>query len=357
MTTSTPTTPRPSVGAAHETLNYLVVDEFLRDMAGARALKSALELGVIEALEAGPRTLEELAGTTGGDMAGAQLLVALLGAAGVVEGDDGTIALTERFSEALQYRDLLDTKLDFIGFVLLDFVDHFNALVTDAAEFMRKAQLFRLFDYQRSVESTPESYAWTKVWVRLTTALTRYEAGACLQQYDFGGHRRMLDIGGNSGEFVLRLCKAHPELRGTIMDLPVVCEVGQDHILPEPERDRISFVAGSALDDPIPGGFDLISFKSMLHDWPEIDAVRLIDRAAEALEPGGTLLIFERGPLDFDAGSPPLSLLPILLFARSYRTPSLYQEELTTLGFVDIEVQDVELETSFFLLTARKPAD
>ena len=191
--------------------------------------------------------------------------------------------------------------------------------------------------------------------MKLTTALTKYEAGAALHHYDFGTHRRMLDIGGNSGEFVLRLCKGHPELRAAVMDLPVVCEFGQDHILPEPERDRISFVPGNALTDPIPGGFDLISFKSMLHDWPEIDAVRFVDRAAEALEPGGTLLIFERGPLDFAAGSPPLSLLPILLFARSFRGPSLYEEELEALGFADIEVRDVELETCFFLLTARKP--
>lgn len=341
---------------ADDHVDYLVVDEFLRDLTGARALKSALELGVVDALAVGPCTLQELTNTTQGDALGARLLVDLLVAAGAVEEADGAISLTKRFAHALQYRDLLDTKLDFIGFVLLDFVDHFNALVTDPAKFMRQAQLFRLFDYQRSVESTPENYAWTRVWMKLTTALTKYEAGAALHHYDFGVHRRILDVGGNSGEFVLRLCRAHPELRATVLDLPVVCEFGQDHILPEPECERISFVPGNALTDPIPDGFDLISFKSMLHDWPDIDAIRFLERAAESLEPGGTLLIFERAPLDFASGSPPLSLLPILLFARSYRGPSLYEEKLEAMGFADIEVQDVELETPFFLLTARKPA-
>ena len=77
--------------------------------------------------------------------------------------------------------------------------------------------------------------------------------------------------------------------------------------------------------------------------------------AAEALEPGGTLLIFERAPLDFSDGPPPLSLLPILLFARSYRSPSVYEQQLESLGFEDIEVRDMQLETPFFLLTAKKP--
>jgi len=327
-----------------------------QNLVATRALKSALDLGVIDTLAEKQLTLAEVAATTRGDVAGARLLMGLLAADGVVTQDADSFALSPRFQQALEYRDLLNTKLDFIGFVLLDFIDHFNDLIIDSAQFMQKAQLFRLFDYQRSTTASPENYAWTKVWMRLTTALTRYEAGACLQLYDFGTHRRMLDIGGNSGEFALRACRAHSELHATIMDLPVVCEFGQDHILAEPERERINFVPGSALTDTIPPGCDLITFKSMLHDWPEIDAVRFIQRAAEALEPGGTLLIFERGPLDFGDGPPPVGLLPILLFARSYRTSALYEEVLGDLGFVDIRVQDLRLDSPFYLLTATKPS-
>ena len=355
MTTSTPTTERPHPDAAEASADYLIVDEFLRHLIGARALKSALDLGLIDALHEGPRAVGEVAGITGGDRPGARLLVDLLAAEGIIERQGDTVALSERFRRALGYRDLLETKLDFVGFVLLDFIDRFNALVTDQAKFMAEAQLFRLFDYGRSRTPSPDNYARTKVWMRLTTALTRYEAGACLAHYDFGVHRRMLDVGGNSGEFALRACKAHPELRAVIMDLPVVCEFGQDHVLAEPERGRISFVPGSALDDPLPTGCDLITFKSMLHDWPDIDALRFLDRAAAALEPGGTLLIFERGPLDFADGPPPLSLLPVLLFARSYREPTLYEEKLEDHGFEDIEVRHLRLDSPFFVLTARKP--
>ena len=88
----------------------------------------------------------------------------------------------------------------------------------------------------------------------------------------------MLDIGGNSGEFVLQVCKRHQGLRASVLDLPLVCDIGREHIAAEPEAERISFIKGNAFTDPLPEAFDLISFKSMLHDWPEKDAPSLIER-------------------------------------------------------------------------------
>jgi SAM-dependent methyltransferase len=355
LTARTQPTTTTDLDVAPDVRDYLVVDEFLRSLIGSRALKTALELGVIDTLEQGPADLAGLATSIRSDTAGIRLLIDLLAAEGVVEESTGTVRLTPRFAGALQYRELLERKLDFVGLVLLDFVDRFNALIVDPARFMREAQLFRLFDYRRASDMSAENYAWTKVWMRLTTALTRHEAEACLRYHDFSPYRSMLDIGGNSGEFALRACKAHPQLRASIMDLPVVCEFGQDHVLAEPERERISFIAGSALEKQLPSGCDLITFKSMLHDWPDAEARRFIDRAAEALEPGGTLLIFERGPLDLRAGPLPLSALPMLMFARSFRSPGLYESALTARAFTDIEIREVPLDTPFFIVTANKP--
>ena len=42
---------------------------------------------------------------------------------------------------------------------------------------------------------------------------------------DLAGRRRMLDVGGNSGEFLLQVCRRNPELQGTVIDLPLVCDV------------------------------------------------------------------------------------------------------------------------------------
>lgn len=337
-------------------LEFLCVNEYIREFVGARTLKTGFEIGLIDRLIEGPATIGELQESIRCDSGGLAFLLDLLAGNRVVEQQGGSYALAAGFTVALRYRDLLEAKLDFAGFLASDFLDLFTALVAEPATFQENARLFKLFDYRRALESGVENYRHTRAWMRLTTALTRYEAGVCLNQHDFRGYRRMLDIGGNSGEFALRLCRAHPQLHATVMDLPVVCEVGQAHILPETERDRIGFMKADIRNDELPAGYDLINFKSMLHDWPERDALRFLDKAAAVLEPGGTLMILERGPLPVRKGVPAFHMLPILLFFRSYRPWSVYTRHLETMGLQQVEVREFAIETPFYLITASKKA-
>src|SRR5262249_53623999 len=147
--------------------------------------------------------------------------------------------------------------------------------------------------YRRALKPSRENYEQVRAWMRITSTLTRYEARAGMRLHDFSGYRRVLDIGGNSGEFLLQLCRRHPELTGTVLDLPLVCEVGMEHLLAEPEGSRIGFIKADVRTDPLPSGHDLISFKSMLHDWPAEEADRFLAKAVQALPSGGALLIFE----------------------------------------------------------------
>ncbi|HEY1412859.1 MAG TPA: methyltransferase [Rhodopila sp.] len=335
---------------------YLVVDDFLRGFVEARVLKTAFEIGLIDRLlEHGFGAATALAPVVGLDQAGLRFLLDLLAAAGVVQEARGDVRLTRRFQEALRYRDLLEVKLDYAGFTINDFADLFTPLVQNPSGFTSKARLFELFDYRRALNPTYENYVRTRMWVRLTSTLTRYEAPPCLDIHDIGGHRRMLDVGGNSGEFAVQACRRHPSLRASVFDLPLICQLGLDHVLAQAEGSRISFIPGDLRNQDLPDGYDLITFKSMLHDWPPQDAQRFIDKAARALVPGGTLLIYERDALEFGGRMPPMSMVPNLLFFRSYRSPQAYIEQLRGLGFQDIRQNDLQLDSPFFVVTARKP--
>lgn len=336
-------------------LEFLIVDKYIASMVDARALKTAFELGLVDRLlEQRSGSVEALGRALGADAAGLRLLLDLLGANGIVEERGGDVRLTRRFLDALRYRDLLETKLDFAGFSINDFADLFTALVKEPGGFAARARMFQLFDYRRCLEPSRENYAQVRAWMRITSTLTRYEARACLQLHEFGGYRRALDVGGNSGEFLLQLCRRHAELRGTVLDLPLVCEIGLEHLLPEAEAPRIGFIKADVRTDPLPSGYDLITFKSMLHDWPPQEADRFLAKAVEALAPGGTLLIFERNPLRVREAAPPFSLIPTLLFFRSYRAPTEYAARLEALGLRDAVLREIQLDTSFFVLSAKK---
>ena len=337
-------------------LEVLVVDGFLKTLVDARALKTAFELGLIDRLVTHRSgSVEALTRMLGVDPQGGRFLLDLLAANNVTEEHGEDVRLTRAFQAALRYRDLLETKLDYAGFTITDFADLFTTLVRNAAGFMGQARLFALFDYRRAFDFTPENYALTRGWMRITSTLSRYEARAAMRLHDFTPHQRMLDIGGNSGEFALQLCRRHPALQATILDLPLVCEIGAEHVLAEPEQDRITYMPTDLRRDPIPFGFDLITFKSMLHDWPEAEARQFVDKAVRALNRGGTVLIFERAPLSVRDAVPQMSMLPNLLFFRSYRPASDYENQLSALGMTDVGHQSIMLDSEWYVVTGRKP--
>jgi SAM-dependent methyltransferase len=336
--------------------DYLCTEPFVKTLFDARALATAFEIGLVDfMLQTGKADLESLAKRWGAGFQAMHLLISLLMGNHVVEDRNGQIELTDEFLKALKFRDLLQLKLQMTNFAAHDFLDYFSDLICRPDHFGQKSSFRRLFDYGRCFEHSKENYDRTKRWMWITTTLTKYEAQACLAHFDFSRYRRLLDIGGNSGEFVLRICRKHPEIHATVFDLPLVCDIGLEHVRSEPEANRISFVRGNALKDDLPGGFDLVTFKSMLHDWPEKEAGHFIAKAALSLKPGGTLLIFERGPIENDKGTLPYSAIPMLLFFHSFRGPFLYEEQLDALGFEKVKVQRIDLEMPFYLVTGVKP--
>ncbi|MEN9313999.1 MAG: hypothetical protein RIS35_392, partial [Pseudomonadota bacterium] len=189
-------------------------------------------------------------------------------------------------------------------------------------------------------------------WVRFTTALTRHEAPALLDLDVGAGRSRLLDIGGNSGEFARQACERHPELRATVVDLPGVCAIGRAWVGDSPAADRIAFLARDALTRPLPKS-DWVNFKSMLHDWPDPAAEHLLARARDCLAPGGQVVIFERS-----AEVPADALLsyafaPMLPFLHGFRDARWYVDRLTGLGLRDVEVRSIPLDSVFLVIRAR----
>lgn len=334
---------------------YLAVDQFLQTLVGARALASALELGVIDALAVETASAPALAERLGLDLNGCLLLTELLRHAGVLHRQGDVLALSEAFRAALGCRDLMEAKIAFSTLLLPDLVQGLTALVAEPPAFLARSRALALFRYDRALDTAADNLADTERWLRLTTVLTRYEAAPLLDRLPLGGHRRLLDIGGNSGELARQALARHPQLTAVVADLPAVCALGRRHLAQAPERARIEFLAGDALTAPLPTDCDLVCFKSMLHDWPEAQARTLLTRAVAALRPGGRVVIFERQRIERLAAPPAFAQLPLLLFAGFYRTPELYTQTLTALGLVAIDTDEVTLDLPFMLVTAHKP--
>src|SRR5580698_805168 len=135
---------------------FLCVNGFLGTEMDARAIKSAMELGVLDLLQADDEILVQTLGASLKiNAVGLALLLEMLEANGVVSRRAGSVALTKRFRAALRFRDLLETRIAFADLVWPDIHTLFTPLITDLPQFMARSKVFDLFRYDRCMEMTP----------------------------------------------------------------------------------------------------------------------------------------------------------------------------------------------------------
>ena len=105
------------------------------------------------------------------------------------------------------------------------------------------------------------------------------------------GARDMLDIGGSHGYFSVVLCRKHPGLRATVLDLPSAVEHAAP-LLARGDGGPSRAGAGDALTDDLgEAAYDLILMFSLVHHFDDATNRFLMRRAARALRPGGYLVI------------------------------------------------------------------
>ena len=340
-----------------ESVDYLRCSSFMDTLVKARALKTAIDLGLLKYIV--PResvSLAALARSIECDQRGTQLLVDLLVAAGVLLVRHEDILLSPEFKAALPYFDLLCTKLVLSGLLLADFSENFSALISNPEKFRENASIFSLFEYTSETNIEVSSYLRTRLWVQLTSVLSKYEAAPFLWLYPLDGSSLILDVGGNSGSFASQLCQSCPAQRVSVFDLPLICSLGLNYVLPSPSVDRICFIAGDIRSDRLPSGFDAHLYKSFLHDWSDQDVRQHLSRSARALPSGGKVIIYERITSQRDIASSPWNFcdIPVLMFERSYRDPAFYLQVLPQLGFVVTAAHVIRLDQDFCLIEATK---
>lgn len=85
---------------------------------------------------------------------------------------------------------------------------------------------------------------------------------------------------------------AHPHLTGHGFDLPSVGPIFEHHIEHLGLQSRVDFAGGSFLTDPLPKA-DVVMMGRILHDWDLPTKRILIQKAYDALPPGGAFIVYE----------------------------------------------------------------
>ena len=123
--------------------------------------------------------------------------------------------------------------------------------------------------------------------------LTRMNAGALVASYDFAKIGELIDVGGGHGEMLCAILRKNPTMRGVIFDLPHAGPGASRTIEEAGLGDRCRIVTGSFLDS-VPPGADAYLLKSVIHDWDDERAIKILTNCRQAMKPEARLLLIEQ---------------------------------------------------------------
>ncbi|WP_433331027.1 methyltransferase [Spirillospora sp. CA-294931] len=126
----------------------------------------------------------------------------------------------------------------------------------------------------------------------MATATARENAPQLATEYDWSGVRTVVDVGGGLGVQLAEVLRAHPHLRGILVDLPPTASAAERVLAEAGVAERAEVRPGSFFDE-LPAGADVYLVSRVLTDWDDEKAAKILERCARAVAPGGQVLILE----------------------------------------------------------------
>ncbi|KAK8123849.1 hypothetical protein PG999_003767 [Apiospora kogelbergensis] len=106
----------------------------------------------------------------------------------------------------------------------------------------------------------------------------------------------VVDVGGGSGATAMVLARAHAGLRLVVQDQAVPIANARAALAAESNADVVARIKLAEHDffapQPEPGAAVYL-LRTILHDWPDAEALRILTPLARALAPGGRILIMD----------------------------------------------------------------
>jgi SAM-dependent methyltransferase len=149
----------------------------------------------------------------------------------------------------------------------------------------------------------PDDPYWER-YIRGQRELARLSAAEVARKLRLpSGARQLLDIGGGHGLYSAALCRRHPGLTATVLDLPGSAAVGREIVAAAGMADRVRFRDGDATagdlgsgdlgSGDLGGGYDAVLCFNLVHHLGPDQIPALFGKAREALAPGGTLAVMD----------------------------------------------------------------
>lgn len=247
----------------------------------ARAIMAAAELGIYEAIGKNSKTADEISLTCNTHPGATKHLLDALVGIGYLQWTKGNYTLKQKFHKWL-LKESESNLISKLRFQILEW------------EWMAKLE-----DYVRTgktldmhVSISAREWQLYQEGMRDLSINVAKEVAPKIPVSN--GATVMLDIGGSHGLFSIELCKRHPSLSSTIMELPGAVEAASAIAKRYDTTNRVIYLAGNALTDDLGREkYDLIMINNVVHHFTNEQNFALAKKIATALKSGGIYAIGE----------------------------------------------------------------
>lgn len=137
--------------------------------------------------------------------------------------------------------------------------------------------------------------AYAQAFNTALSSMSRLESAWTLEMldgFDFSEVSHVCDVAGGYGHLLSSLLKEHPQLEGTVLELPHVVEADDQLVAPKMSvDDRCSYVAGDMFE-AVPEA-DVYLMKQILHDWTNEECKQILSTIRDSATTGTRLFSVE----------------------------------------------------------------
>jgi demethylspheroidene O-methyltransferase len=221
-------------------------------------------------------------------------------------------------------------------------------------------ELARYWAYARADSPASLQGSQTQAYTALMGNSSSLVAAEILDNYPLHRHRRLLDVGGGDGSFLIAAAGRCEKLEVVLFDLPAVAEQASRRFAQLGLQNRASAVGGDFFSDTLPAGADIISLVRVIHDHDDAAAQALLHAIFEALPVNGVLLIAEPmvgTPGAETAGDAYFGFYLLAMGSGKPRAPKRLQQMLAAAGFSNAHLVRTHQPLQARLIAAHKSSD
>jgi 2-polyprenyl-3-methyl-5-hydroxy-6-metoxy-1,4-benzoquinol methylase len=277
----------------------------------ARTLMAGVRLGIFEALKDEPGTAETLSRRLALDEECLELLLRNLTFSGYLERDGPSYRLSRLGRENLIRESPYGTSSYLLwNYVQWEMVDRLEELLQSGTG----------IDLHQTLD---DAAAW-ETYQRGMFDLARKDASYLAAKVPVPrGATSLLDIGGGHGLLGAAICRKHPPLKSTVLDLPQAVQHASKLAREEGFDDVVGYREGDLLASDWGEGHDVVLLANILHHFQAEENQEILRKAASALHRGGTVAIWD---IERSADETQVSIGdPAALFFRLMSNASVYR--------------------------------